>query len=158
MKRDVFLTGTILFLILSTSISVFAQPRGRGPGSFDPDEMIKREKQNVFKAIADLSDDQKLLLEGIYDEFSMSFKELREEMMQTRDFQAMRPKMQALRGEKDGLIKDVLNEDQFLIYRGIMDNRRRQMEENVQRRGRTGNGPPDNVPSNEDSIKNNQIN
>lgn len=143
MRKDVFL-GLMVFLSITTAISAFAQRPGggRGPGGFDPDEMIKREKQNVFKAVEDLSDDQKLLLDGIYDEFSLSFKELRDEMRQTRDFQAMRPKMEALRDEKDGLIKDVLSEDQFLIYQGLMDNRRRQMQENMQRRqGGQGNPP-----------------
>jgi hypothetical protein len=62
-------------------------------------------------------------------------------MRQTRDFQAMRPKMEALRDEKDGLIKDVLSEDQFVIYEGLMDNRRKQMQENMQRR-RDGQGRP----------------
>jgi hypothetical protein len=111
--------------------------------------MIKREKQNVYKAVEDLSADQKLLLDGIYDEFSLSFKELRDEMMQSRDFQAMRPKMEALRDEKDGLIKDVLSEDQFLIYQGLMDNRRKQMQENMQRR-QDGQGRP---PMPTDSIQ-----
>ena len=121
-------TGLVLMLLFCVGIvPLFAQgPPGGGPGGFDPDEMIKREKQNVFKSITDLNDDQKLLLDGIYDEFSLSFKELREEMMQTRDFQAMRPKMQALQTEKDGLVKDVLNDDQYLIYQGIIEQRRAQ--------------------------------
>jgi len=134
-------------LLLAGSVSLFAQqgpppggPPGGGRGGFDPDEMVKREKQNVYKAIEDLSDDQKLLLDGIYDEYIVSFKELRDEMRESRDFQAMRPKMDALRNEKDQLIKDVLNEDQFAIYQGIMDSRRRQMRENMQRR--QDQGPP----------------
>jgi len=137
-----------ILLLLAISSSIYAQqgpppggPRG-GRGGFDPDEMVKREKQNVYNAIEDLSDDQKLLLDGIYDEYIVSFKELREEMRQTRDFQAMRPKMMALREEKDGLIKDVLNADQFLIYQGIMENRRSQMRENAQR-GRNRQNVPD---------------
>jgi hypothetical protein len=135
---------TLIFsaLFFTLSISLFAQPGGGpgGPGGFDPDEMIKREKQNVLKAVTDLTDDQKLLLDGIYDEFSLSFKELREEMMQTRDFQAMRPKMEALRKEKDDLMRDVLNEDQFNIYLGIVEERRRQMGNN-RRSGSTTNQP-----------------
>lgn len=154
MKKDIFLVGLIVLLTFSSAISIIAQPRGRGPGGFDPDEMIKREKQNIYKAITDLSDDQKLLLDGIYDEFSLSFKELRDEVMQTRDFQTMRPKMVALRDEKDGLIKDVLNEDQFLIYQGIMDNRRKQMQQNrQQRQGGERNGPPDNPASEEETTE-----
>lgn len=150
MRNDIFL-GLMVFLSITTAMTAFAQRPGggRGPGGFDPDEMIKREKQNVYKAVEDLSADQKLLLDGIYDEFSLSFKELRDEMMQSRDFQAMRPKMEALRDEKDGLIKDVLSEDQFLIYQGLMDNRRKQMQENMQRR-QDGQGRP---PMPTDSIQ-----
>jgi hypothetical protein len=150
MRNDIFL-GLMVFLSITTAMTAFAQRRGggRGPGGFDPDEMIKREKQNVYKAVEDLSADQKLLLDGIYDEFSLSFKELRDEMRQTRDFQAMRPKMEALRDEKDGLIKDVLSEDQFVIYEGLMDNRRKQMQENMQRR-QDGQGRP---PMPTDSIQ-----
>ena len=147
----------IAFLMAIAVSSLFAQggpppgppPGGGRPGGFDPDEMIKREKQNVFKAIADLSDDQKLLLDGIYDEFSQSFKEIRDEMRQTRNFQEMRPKMQALRTEKDGLIKDVLNEEQFAIYTDLMENRRRQMQEMRQRQGGNGNPPSDIPPQQE---------
>lgn len=132
---------TLIFsaLFCTLSISLLAQPGGGpgGPGGFDPDEMIKREKQNVLKAVTDLTDDQKLLLDGIYDEFSLSFKELREEMMQTRDFQAMRPKMEALRKEKDDLMRDVLNDDQYNIYLGIVEERRRQMGNNRRANGAT---------------------
>lgn len=157
MKRDIFLTSILLFLVISSASSVFAQRGGRGPGGFDPDEMIKREKQNVYSAINDLSDDQKLLLDGIYDEYSVSFKELRDEMRKTRDFQAMRPKMVALRNEKEGLIKDVLNEDQFQIYLGLMEKRRRQMQENRQRRGEGGN-PPEDLPSPDETPPQDQSN
>jgi hypothetical protein len=132
--------STIL-LFLSVTVSLYAQqspppggpPRG-GRGGFDPDEMIKREKQNVYKVVTDLSDDQKMLLDGIYEEYGQSFKELREEMRQSRDFQSMRPKLMALREEKDGLIKDVLNEEQYGLYQGVIENRRNQMRQSIQRR------------------------
>jgi hypothetical protein len=152
MKNTGYKVISVILLFLAISTSLYAQqgpppggPRG-GRGGFDPDEMVKREKQNVYNAIEDLSDDQKLLLDGIYDEYIVSFKELREEMRQTRDFQAMRPKMMALREEKDGLIKDVLNADQFLIYQGVMENRRSQMRENAQR-GRNRQNVPDDSTS-----------
>jgi hypothetical protein len=103
-------------------------PGGGGPGGFDPDEMVKREKQNVYKSITDLTDDQITLLDGIYEEFSVSFKEIRDEVMKTRDFQNMRPKMEALMKEKDDLIRDVLNEEQFAIYTAIVEDRRRQRQ------------------------------
>lgn len=128
---------SLAIMALFVSIQLFAQngppggpppggPPPGGPGGFDPDEMVKREKQNVYKDITDLSEDQKTLLDGIYDEFSVSFKEIRDEVMRTRDFQNMRPKMEALMKEKDNLIRDVLNDDQYAIYTGIIEARRRQ--------------------------------
>ena len=154
MKRDLFIPAMLFVLFFAPAISVYAQPqggRGPGPGGFDPDEMVKREKQNLFKSIEDLTDDQKLLLDGIYDEFALSIRELRDEMRQTRDFQAMRPKMMALRDEKDGLIKDVLSEEQYQVYQDLMENRRKQMEDYRQRRQNAGNPleapPPDDSPS-----------
>ena len=140
MKRIGIQIALLSFIILSASASLFAQggppPGGRPPGGrrgFDPDEMIKREKQNVYKVVKDLSDDQKMLLDGIYDEYSLSFKELREEAMQTRDFQTMRPKMQALQSEKHDLVKDVLNEEQFVLYQGLMEKQQRQRRDAMQR-------------------------
>ncbi len=119
----------IMTLFLSTQLMAQGgPPPGGGPGGFDPDEMVKREKQNVYKEITDLSDDQKTLLDGIYEEFSVSFKEIRDEVMKTRDFQNMRPKMEALMKEKYDLIRDVLNEDQFAIYNGIVEDRRKQRQ------------------------------
>ncbi len=119
-------------------------PGGRPPGGgFDPNEMIQREKQNVYKAIADLSTDQKTLLDGIYKEFGDSFTEIRDEVRKTRDFKAMRPKMEALRKEKDGLIKDVLDADQYDKYLEVIKAR------DEQRRNRSGgrgqNNPPESV-------------
>ena len=139
-------------LIVLSAVTAFAQGpppggrQGRGRG-FNPDEMIQREKQNVYKAIEDLSEDQKLLLDGIYDEYGTSFKELRDEVMETRDFQSMRPKMLALRDEKDGLIKDVLNEDQFALYQGLMDKQQRQRREAMERNRNRRQTENDSIPS-----------
>lgn len=143
MKKIVKLSAAAMFLLVLVVAQLKAQgpPPGRGPGGFDPDEMVKREKQNVFKSITDLNDDQKLLLDGIYDEFAASFKELRDEMMEKRDFQAMKPKMQALQAEKDGLIRDVLNADQYIIYEGIVEQRRAQRSNQNLQRGNAGNKP-----------------
>lgn len=138
--KEIERQSLIIILLMCTGLTpLFAQGPppggpggGPGRGGFDPDEMIKREKQNVYKAITDLSDDQKLLLDGIYEEFSITFKELRDEMRATRDFQAMRPKMEALRTEKNELIGDVLNDDQYAIYLSLVEERRKQSEKRVQ--------------------------
>lgn len=111
-----------------------AQPRGGRP---DPGEMIAREKQNLYRDLPNLSEDQKMLVDGIYDEYEQSFKELFEDVMKTRDFQSMRPKMEALGKEKDELMKDILNEEEFVIYSNLMENNRKMRAE---RQGGEGRG------------------
>lgn len=128
----------VLVILLGSCFSPLFAQRGPG-GGFDPAEMIKREKQNVYKAVADLSTDQKTLLDGIYQEFGDSFDEIFEEVRQTRDYKSMRPKMDALRKEKDGLIKDVLNADQYDKYLEVIKERDQQRE--AQRQGGDGKKP-----------------
>ena len=139
MKKTTIEILVLFLLLFAAESSAFAQggppPGGGRRGGFDPEEMVKREKQNVYKIIEDLSDDQKMLLDGIYDEFNVSFRELRDEIRKTRDFQNMRPKMEALRDEKNELIKDVLNEEQFARYMGMMEKQQKKRKENMQRRG-----------------------
>lgn len=122
MKKQHTLFSILFFICAAIS---FAQPRG---GGFDPNEMIAREKQNLYRELPALTADQKMLLDGIYEEFGTSFGELRDEARKTRNFQAMRPKMEALRTEKDGLIKDVLKEEEFAVYTKLIEGDRAQRE------------------------------
>ena len=108
----------LVFLLFNLQF-VFSQPPGRPPGGMDMSDMVSREKQTLYKNISDLSEDQKLLLDGIYDEFALTMKQNMEEMRNNRgsmDRESMRAKMDALREEKNNLIKDVLNSDQYAIY------------------------------------------
>lgn len=86
--------------------------------------MVEREKQNVLKKIDDLNDDQKLLLDGIYSEFATTIEETFQEARQSGDREAIRENMRALRMEKDTLISDVLNEEQYQIYLEISKTKR----------------------------------
>lgn len=116
-----------LMLVVSLS-SFFAMAQRHG--GFDPNEMIAREKQNLYTELTDLSKDQKMLIEGIYDEYSLSFTELREEVRQSGNYQTMRPKMEALTKEKDELMRDVLNDEQYAVYENIINDRRQRMQQN----------------------------
>ncbi|GAB5524625.1 MAG: hypothetical protein Roseis2KO_24970 [Roseivirga sp.] len=126
----------LLVLLLGLSVPVFAQgpPGGGGRPGGGPEQMIEREKQSVYKKITDLSKDQKLLLDGIYTEFASTLEETMKELRQGDDREAGREKMEALRKEKDLLIADVLNEDQFKIYQTI----------SKPKRERKGDTKPDN--------------
>ncbi len=127
-----FKNSLLTVLLFLCVITLFAQPPGgrRGSGG-GPEEMVAREKQALFEKVTDLSEDQKMLLDGIYDEFTTTLKESFEEMRENNvEREERREKMESLRKEKDGLIADVLNEEQYEAYEKISSNRR----------GRKGNG------------------
>lgn len=131
----IIIKNSFYVLLFFTSISICAQPPGGRPGG-GPEEMIKREKQAVYSKITDLSDDQKLLLDGIYEEFGTTLEDTMKELRESNDREGRREKMEALRKEKDGLIADVLNEEQFEIYQTISSTRR-------ERRGRDEENDPE---------------
>ena len=116
------------------SLSSAVAQRG---GGFNRNDMVLREKQNLYKELASLSEDQVILIDGIYDEFSQSLGEVMEEVRKTRDWQNMRPKMEALRLERNELIFDVLNEVQYAVYLELSESQRSQRENR-----RQGNSPP----------------
>lgn len=105
--------------------SLFAQAQRPGGG---PEVMLEREKQNVLEKVENLTEDQKMLVSGIYDEFSVSLKEKFQEARESGSREGMREKMEALRAEKDELIKDVLNEDQFTTYQSLTARKRDRKE------------------------------
>ena len=115
----------VLVLVISFT-TLNAQPgRGGRPPGGGPEEMLSREKQALYKQVTDLTEDQKLLIDGIYEEFAVTLKETFEEMRQTNDREARREKMQSLRKEKDDLIADVLSEEQYAIYTSLTSRRGR---------------------------------
>ena len=117
MKFLLKFTFTLLLGLLM--LSSYAQ-RGGGPSEF-----IEREKQAVFKKIEDLSDDQMLLIGGIYDEFGVSLREVFQNRDENTSRESMRAKIEALRTEKDALIGDVLNKEQYVIYAEVSTGQRK---------------------------------
>lgn len=116
---------TLAFLLLGIALlPATAQPPGGGRPGGSPEEMIEREKQTLYSQLDDLSEDQKLLLDGIYEEFAETLHEKMAELRQNNDREGRREQMEALRKEKDELIADVLNADQLEVYQSI--NRTRQ--------------------------------
>ncbi len=116
-----------LALLLVSLLASAQPPRGGGPGgrgSRNPEERVAREKQALYAKVADLSEDQKVLIDGIYDEFAITLKETFEELRQSGDREGRREKMKALRTEKDELMADVLNPEQFEIYKSLSTPRR----------------------------------
>ncbi len=129
----IFKQFLIVLFIFLTSYTLYAQP----PGGMNPTEMVLREKQNLIKALPELTEDQKLLLDGIYDEFALSLKQNMEEVIKNRSGfnpEEMRAKMEGLMSEKDDLINDVLSDDQFIVYKELLKSafggRRRNFDRN----------------------------
>ncbi|MEQ8337030.1 MAG: hypothetical protein RIA62_06775 [Cyclobacteriaceae bacterium] len=106
----------ILFAFLTMVFTTHAQR-----GGFDRTEMVDREKEMVLSKVKDLSADQKLLLEGIYEEYGVTVGETIDEIRKSRDFSQFRTKMPALQKEKDLLVKDVLNAEQYVTYEEVVN-------------------------------------
>lgn len=116
----------IILIAIVGLTSLFAQAQRPGGG---PEVMLEREKQNVLEKVENLTEDQKMLVSGIYDEFTVSLKEKFQEARESGSREGMREKMQALRKEKDELIKDVLNEDQYATYQTLTEKKKGQRGE-----------------------------
>lgn len=118
----------VITLMLSlTFIQLHAQRPGGHPGG-GPETMIKREKQTLYEELPNLSEDQKMLINGIYDEFIITLKETFSQNRNNPNRESMREKMMAVKEEKDALIKDVLNEEEYEVYKSISSNRRAKSE------------------------------
>lgn len=115
-----------LILGLSSLLTQAQPPGGRSGGG--PEVMMAREKQNVLEKVENLSEDQTLLVSGIYDEFTVTLKEAFKEARESGSREGMREKMQGLRAEKDALIKDVLNESQYITYQALTARKRERKE------------------------------
>ena len=119
---------TFLFVILLSAQGLYAQ---RG---WDAKAMAAREKAMLYKKTDGLSEDQKLLIDGIYEEYAVSMDEIVQEVRKTRNWKEMRPKMMELREEKTLLMQDLLNADQYAVYADMMNEQDKQMEKRRQQR------------------------
>ena len=118
----------LLFIILVSLTSLLAQG---GPGMgrpFDPARMAAAEKQLLLDSINGLNDDQKIIIEAIYEDYASSFSGARENM-DPDNRSAMREKMMKIRDEKNEALKAVLTEDQFDRFSEILEKRRMQAQE-----------------------------
>ena len=84
-------------------------------------DRVAREKQNVYAKLTDLTKNQKLLLDGIYEEFAQSYTEMFDEIRKTRNYSKLGEMMKDLGAEKNGLMADVLNDDQFVVFKKVTE-------------------------------------
>lgn len=129
----IILSITVMILC---SYSSFAQPPG---GRMSPKDRVMREKQNLYKKVDTFSEDQTMIIDGIYDEFATSLEETFQEVRKSGNREEMRPKMEALRTEKDELMKDILNDEQWAVYAEMNEAQKKRMEERQKQRSENEN-------------------
>lgn len=106
-KQSIFIATV---LILGNVTSLLAQ-------RMSPEDMVAREKLNVYEKLSNLSANQKTLMDGIYDEFAQTYKETFDEIRRTRNWSKIGEQIGALTTEKNSLMADVLNDEQFAIFK-----------------------------------------
>ncbi|UXX79190.1 hypothetical protein N7E81_17695 [Reichenbachiella carrageenanivorans] len=126
---------TLLIMLTLLSVS-YLQTQAQPGRRMNPDDMVQREKQNLYSKVENLSEDQIMIIDGIYEEFAQSMQETFQEVRKSGNREEMRPKMEALNKEKDGLMFDILSEEQYTIYEELTKAQRERMKE------RQGNRQP----------------
>jgi Spy/CpxP family protein refolding chaperone len=132
MRLRFYFTATIMLL---ASI-VMAQPPQGGPGRMNPEEMVKRQTEEMVKELS-LDATQTEKVTAINKKYADKMGEVFQSSQGNRE--GMREKMQALRTEKEAELKTVLTVSQFTKYQGIEQKRREEMR---QRRVEGGGDSP----------------
>ena len=127
MKKILILLGLII-----TSAPLWAQGGRPNPG-----RRVQMEKDSLLVKVTSLSDDQKFLIESVYTDFQASVKSLMEHGRE--DPEAFRAALRSANEEKNGLLKEILNEAQWTEYEAMMKAiRERRRSRRGQREGRSG--------------------
>lgn len=125
----------LLFMaMLLTSTALLRAQGGQGGGrQFDPAKMVAAEKQLLLDSIGGLNDDQKLIINAIYNDYEAAFVAARENM-DPDNRAAMRESMVKIRDEKNEALQAVLTEEQYKAFDEMLTRRRERAQQ--RRRGR----------------------
>ena len=115
-------TLLIIMSVFTAQLSIAQGFGGQGGQRPDPAQMVKVEKALVLDSITTLSDDQKMLIDMVYEDYSASMKTVFEEAGENRE--GMREKMQAVLTTKDESLEGIFSEEQNTKYKALMANRR----------------------------------
>ena len=109
-------------------------PGGMRPGNFNPEEMAKRQTEEL-KEVLGLNKEQEKQLYELTLENGKKMQKMREEIQSSDGgFEGMREQMKLMREEQNNKIKEVLSEEQFEKYQAWQE----------ERRARRGQGGPGN--------------
>ena len=115
---------TFLLLVLPTLL--LAQPGlGRQGMRVDPEQMANAEKQLLSDSISGLNEDQKLIIDEIYKDFSAASSKA-VEGANPDNREAMRETMMSIRKEKDEALQAILTDEQYSKFQELLDKRREQ--------------------------------
>lgn len=115
---------TLLLLVIPTLL--LAQPgSGRQGMRFNPEQMATAEKQLLNDSISGLNDDQKLIIDEIYKDFSAASSKA-SEGADPDNREAMRETMMSIRKEKDEALQAILTAEQYSTFQELLDKRREQ--------------------------------
>ncbi|MDA3929902.1 MAG: hypothetical protein PF541_13200 [Prolixibacteraceae bacterium] len=120
-----------IFLVLGIVISMLSVAQGPGGQrpNFDPDEMVKRQTDEMVENLG-LSDEQAIQVKALNEKYGKKMGEAFQNAGEDRS--SMRETMQTIRKEKDAELMDVLTEEQFTKYQDIEKKRREDMRQRRQ--------------------------
>ena len=122
-----------LVAMMITTCSFAQGGFGGGMGQFNPEDMAKRQADQI-KTACELNDEQYKKVKDYFVEQSKAQMEQMQKMMQggqgggQMDMQAMQKQMQERQEAQNKFLKGVLTEDQFKKYETAQAERRRQFQ------------------------------
>lgn len=128
MKKNLFL------ILIAIAIPTLLLAQG-GPGmgrQFDPAQMVAAEKKLLLDSVQGLNDDQKLIINAIYEDYESAFTKARGNA-NPDNREAMRESMMKIRDEKSEALQAVLTEEQYKAFDEILKRRREQAQQRRRR-------------------------
>ena len=113
--------GFLMLAAMFFATVAMAQPGGQR--NFDPKEMAKRQTEELTKELGLNKDQAKKVLE-LNTKSMEKMSEMRGQMRDGGNREAMREKMQKQREEQNAEMKKILTEDQYKKYEKYLEERR----------------------------------
>lgn len=114
-------------------LGAFSFASAQSQGRMNLTKRVQIEKDSVLVKISNLSADQKLIIESLYADYEASLKKLAQ--VGRDDPQAFRQNMQKANQEKNQMMKEVLDEEQWAIFDEMLQVEREKRRQNRGERG-----------------------
>ena len=119
-------------LILSLVVtSAFGQQRGQGMRQQDPDEMAKRQLEQMKEIIKLQNEKEEKAIKEVFVKYARERQKMFSTMERGGDPGANREKMNEIINKQNGELKKILGEERFLTY----DEKMQELRRNRTRRG-----------------------